>query len=224
MATSGTEQEIFERADATIAVAGTLKAGDSAYEWDEMTNAVFAGKIAAARAARQFADGKKALYDAQRGLVNGRFDDLEALKIQGIGMAKYKFRRDDKVISMIEAIGEYGDAREDTLKEADEWSAAWKLIDPTYNPTPANTLAAFDALNAGCAADLKVLTGLKSNGRKAGIDLNSQLAELEDLCVSWYGVASRAFPAGTSEGDLIRSQIPTFEGGKAAVAASASTP
>lgn len=108
---ANTEQEVFERADATIAVAGTLKEGDSAYEWDELTNADFAAKIAAARAMRLTADAKKVDYDAQRGGVNARFDDLEARKIQAIGMAKYRFRKDAGVMAMLESLGEYGGAR-----------------------------------------------------------------------------------------------------------------
>lgn len=210
------EQEIFERADATVAVAGTLKSGASAYEWDEMTNAAFAAKVAAARAARQVANDKKADYDAQRGRVNERFDELEARKIQAIGMAKYRFRRDARLGEMVESVGEYGEGRESTLREAEEWLAAWKNIDPQWNPTPGNTLAGFETLLADCGAQLGILTQLKSDARKAGIDLSALLAEIEEGCVSWYGVATRAFPVGTSEGDLLRSQIPTFENGGAA--------
>ncbi len=218
MRTTGTEQQIFERADATQAVANTLFSGSSGYQWDEMSLFDFAARIASARNARRLADDKKADYDAQRGIVNALFDDLETRKIQALGMAKYRFRQDAEVTAMLESVGEYGDGREDTLKEADEWVAAWKNIDPTWSPTTGNSLAAFEALNLEGAAQLKTLTNLKSNARKAGIDLNALLAELEDLCVAWYGVATRAFPVGTMEGDLIRSQIPTFVGGSPAVA------
>lgn len=216
MATTGSEQEIFERADATIAVAGTLKAGSSGYEWDELSNVAYAAKIAGARAMRQLANAKKADFDAQRGAVNARFETLDTLKTQGLGMAKYRFRSDPRLLEMVDSVGEHGNAREDSLKEADEWSAAWENIDPVWSPTPSNTLANFKTLRIEAAAQLQTLTQLKSDARKAGIDLNALLAEIEDLCVSWYGVASRAFPAGTAEGDLIRSQIPTFENGNAA--------
>ena len=216
MQTSGTQEEIFERANATVAVAATLQNGPSGYEWDEMTNAAFAAKIAAARAARQIADDKKADYDAQRGLTNARFEELEGLKIQALGMAKYRFRKDAKQLEMVNSVGEYGEGREATLKEADEWSAAWNNVDPSWNPTAGNTLAAFQTRSADCAAQLKTLTQLKSDARKAGIDLSAQLAEIEDDSVGWYGVATRAFPTGTAEGDLIRSQIPTFESGSPA--------
>ncbi len=211
MELTGSEQEIFTRGDATFAVSSTLKAGASAYEWGEMSVADFGAKMTAARAARGVESAKKAAFDAQRGLVNARFDDLESLKTQGIGMAKYRFRQDEAVISMVESVGEYGEGRESTLKEADEWSAAWGNIDPDYTPTPTNTLAIFNALRADCEAQLKILTRLKSDYRKAGIELGALLAEIEDIYNAWYGEATRAFPVGTVEGDLMRSQIPTFQ-------------
>lgn len=98
---ANTEQQIFERADATAAVANTLFSGNSGYQWDEMSLFDFASRIASARNARRLADDKKADYDAQRGVVNALFDDLETRKIQALGMAKYRFRKDAEVIAML---------------------------------------------------------------------------------------------------------------------------
>lgn len=206
---AASEMEILQRSEATVAVADSLQA---TWVWDEMNVADYEARLAAARLAGTVEADKKAAYDEQRGVVDVRFEDLDRRKVQGLGMARNRFRHDSEQIVMIEGVGEYGESREATLKEADEWVATWKRVDPAWNPTATNTLAAFETLLADCKAQLPLLIGAKADYRKAGVGYNQKLAELEDLCIAWYAAATRVFAEDTPEGKLIRGQVPTFGG------------
>ena len=207
---AASELEILQRAEATLSVAQALAA---TWVWDEMNVADFAAKLGGARAAQSDEAEAKAAYDEQRGVVEARFSDLERRKVQGLGMARSRFRHDAEQLAMIESVGDYGDSREAILKEGEEWAAAWRRIDPTWNPTTTNTLAAFEALSADCQAQFSTLTNVRADHRKVGAHYNELLAELQDLSVAWYAAATRVFAAGTAEGDLVRGQIPTFASG-----------
>ena len=209
---AASELEILQRAEATDSVAQALAA---TWVWDELSVAALTAKISAARAAQSDEAEAKAAYDEQRGVVDTRFSDLEARKVQGAGMARSRFRHDAAQLAMIEGVGEHGDGREAILKESEEWAAAWRRIDPTWNPTARNTLVAFEALLADCQAQLSSMTEVRADFRKAGTHYNGLLSEIQDLSVAWYAAATRVFPDGTSEGALIRGQIPTFGGSNA---------
>ena len=56
-----------------------------------------------------------------------------------------------------------------------------------------------------------------AGARRAAGDFNSLIVWLEEDCVQWYAQATAVFPAVTTNGDLIRGQIP------ATLAASATT-
>ncbi len=201
------EQQIFERAEPTLQV---MQQVSGEWTWDEMTPAAFQALLTSAREAQGNAADKKSDYDLQRGTVNGLFDDLEARKVQGIGMAKFRFRAERDKLEMVSSVGEYGSAREDVLKESEEWAGAWNDIAPDWAPTTSNTLAAFNTLLDTARSENSELSAKKVAARRAGVDLNEVLAQLQDACVAWYGQATRVFPAGTPSGDLIRGQIPTF--------------
>lgn len=109
---------------------------------------------------------------------------------------------------MVSSVGEYGDAREDVLKESEEWAGAWNDIAPDWAPTSSNTRAAFNGLLDTARSENSELSAKKVAARRA--DLNEVLAQLQEACVAWYGQATRVFAAGTPSGDLIRGQIPTF--------------
>ena len=207
---AASEVEIMQRGDATGSV---MEALQDKWVWDEMSIADFKAFLQSVRDAGTQENAKKAAYDGQRGHTEVLFTDLERRKVQGLGMATYRFRGDTEKLALVQGVGEYGDGRENTLKEAEEWAAAWKLIEPTWSPTTQNTVAAFETLMGDCSGQKKLLTDAKTAWRKASTHHNALLAELEDLCVAWYGQATRVFSPDSEEGILLRGQIPTFDGG-----------
>lgn len=135
---------------------------------------------------------------------------LHQLTVQGLNMAKTMFRDDAASLAVLHGLNAAGHAPEKILGEALAWESAWGKIAATWSPTPANTLAAFKTLRQQCAEDLQTaFTDADSVHREAAATLEQMCAGLEDMNVAWYASGTKVFLAGTPEGDLIRSGIPT---------------
>ena len=95
-------------------------------------------------------------------------------------------------------------------------------IGQTFFPAPAKSLVDFKVLIEGNgnpappAVTLPPVITLKKTykasltkwRRSEGV-LNVLYSRCEDECVAWYAEATKVFPAGTAEGDMIREQVPT---------------
>ncbi|MEI7534553.1 MAG: hypothetical protein WCK57_09300 [Verrucomicrobiae bacterium] len=152
---------------------------------------------------------EKAMTDA-RALWDKSLDQLHRLTMQGVSMAKSRYRNDPVKLALVENLTARGDSRPVILDEALEWETAWNEVEPTWNPLPANTLTAFGALRAQCLKALQDDYKNKNSAwrEQAGI-LNQLVANLEDMNVAWYSDATDVFAEGTAEGDMIRGTIPT---------------
>ena len=73
----------------------------------------------------------------------------------------------------------------------------------------------------------KLKSNYKESGtkaRRAAGDFNTLIGRLEDECIQWYAEATAVFPEGTTNGDLIRGQIPTSYSPAAAAPTTPVTP
>jgi hypothetical protein len=198
---------IKKRAIATLAVAKTLA---PSWEWQEKTYADYEAQHKA------LADQEGAANEAEVDMVtarttwDGQLETLHRRTMQGIAMAKTHFRNDALKLALVQNLEARGDSRTTILKEALDWEKAWKKTDPTWSPMPANTFATFGPLRELCAENLQhAYTEKLTDARSAANCLSQMGRALEDVNEAWYADATRVFPAGTPEGDIIRSQIPT---------------
>jgi hypothetical protein len=161
------------------------------------------GQVEIASQAQRNHDG--ALGDWRAGLK-----ELHQRSVQALNMAKTKFRNDPASLAVLSSLHAAGGSPDKILSEALAWESAWGQLAPTWSPTTTNTLAAFKLLRKQCAEDLQTAyTDADSANREAAGTLEQMCESLEDTNVSWYADATRIFPAGTPEGDMIRSSIPT---------------
>lgn len=132
---------------------------------------------------------------------------------------------------VVDELSARGDSNRAIEEEGEELLAAWSQeFGEDFVPAPGNTFAAFRELFEGSAA-VPTLRKLKSNykesvtkARRASGDFNALIIRLEDECVQWYAEATAVFPAGTTNGDLIRGQIPTNYSPPTAAPAAPATP
>jgi hypothetical protein len=86
---------------------------------------------------------------------------------------------------------------------------AWKQIDAGWSIDEDFTLPIF-------TDEIAALSGLQSfhseqqtTAKAAMNTLMNKAREVDDDCVAWYELAARRFPEGTTQGDALRSTVPT---------------
>lgn len=147
---------------------------------------------------------------AARGNWDAQLDVLHSRTVQGVSMIKNKYRDNAAKLAVVGGLAARGSSRKETLEEALAWESAWAQADPTWSPLPANTLAGFKTLRNQCEEGLRTAyADAQSAWREQAGKLAAVVAVMEDINVAWYADATRVFPAGTPEGDMIRGTIPT---------------
>jgi hypothetical protein len=158
----------------------------------------------------EIADQAKRAYAGADGTWRAQLNILHQNTVQGLNMAKNKFRNDPASLAVLHGLHAGGNTPEKILSDALAWESAWNQLAPTWNPTPTNTLVAFKTLRKQCAEDLQTaFTDAGSANSEEAAKLEQMCSDLEDVNVAWYADATRVFPAGTAEGDMIRSTVPT---------------
>ena len=87
--------------------------------------------------------------------------------------------------------------------------AAWAEADATWEYEDGATVSGLGSLLATSLTYLKSNTTKLSAWRSAAAKLTNKAKALSKETVAWYAAATRKFPVGTTEGDMIRSTVPT---------------
>jgi hypothetical protein len=136
--------------------------------------------------------------------------ELHRRTVQGLGMLKNKLRNDPASLLVLSNLTASSNSHKETLAEALAWESAWAKVAPAWSPTTTNTLAAFQVLRKQCTDDLQTaFTDAHAEWRQEVGKLNALANDLEQSDEAWYADATRVFPVGTPEGDMIRSTVPT---------------
>lgn len=159
-----------------------------------------------------------------RGLLDARFDAIHTFTLLAVGVMRVRATTLPGLLQIVNDLSARGDSRRSVEDEADDLLAAWEEWEEQagapFVPAPGKTLVEFKLLlegAAGAGQDTNPKLGtLKKNykaalakwRRSAGV-LNVLYSRLEDECIAWYAEATKVFPEGTPEGNLIREEIPT---------------
>jgi len=208
---------IKDRAVKTISAAKTLAAS---WTWSEKSIADYQAQLETIIGNKQInppvigqeeiVSADEQAMKAARGTWDDALDQLHRYTVQGVGMAKNRFRNEPAKLAQLDSLTAKGNSRSKTLAEALAWESAWASIDPAWAPLPANTLTAFKTLRKRCNEDLQTAySDAQSTWRNSAEKLAQMAADLEDINEAWYADATRIFLAGTPEGDMIRGTIPT---------------
>jgi hypothetical protein len=147
---------------------------------------------------------------AARGAWDSNLDDLHNRTVQGVAMAKNRNRKNPANLAVLAGLTARGTSRAETLSEALAWESAWTKIDAAWVPVAGNTLAAFKTLRQQCAEDLQqAYADTQADYRQEAEKLADMADNLEQSNQAWYADATVVFPAGTPDGDMIRSTVPT---------------
>jgi hypothetical protein len=198
---------ILTRAKATRHAQESIKAG---WVWEEKTPEQWDGDIDSLEKLQEVLSTAEIDRNTTRAALDTALLDMHRRTMQGLAMAKVKCRNDPVKLDLLSHLTSRGDSRAVTAQEAMDWELAWQKIDPAWCPTANNTLAAFQALRKQCLDLEAAFMAAHTNWRNQSEMMNRQAALLHEANISWYAAATRAFAAGTAEGDTIRRSIPTI--------------
>ena len=196
----------LQRAQATKAVQTSIAA---TWVWDEMTLIQWDTAITSFVAQMETEQDAEADYLAKRGETEAAIDSIHSLSGRSVRMAKNRYRNDPAKLEVTNRLHNAAASRSGKLQDALEWESAWEQLEPAWSPLPGVTLATFKPQRLAAMALLEGLTTKKTTWDAADEQLDAQGRALNGNCVAWYEAATTVFPAGTPEGDLIRSDIPT---------------
>jgi hypothetical protein len=140
--------------------------------------------------------------------------EAELIQIQQItrdfkAAAAYVYRNNPLKLAHIEALRTDGESRAEIYSQGVAAKDAWQETDPNYDVNEQTTLDALSThLQSSRTRETAHSTAL-SAWRKAAVALNAKAQVLDQDNVAWYDAATRRFPAGTEQGELIRSTVPT---------------
>ncbi len=228
---------VITRTEKTTAVQTTLAAlpADS-WTWPSKTTAAWTADVEQLDGAKSGTLAHKATAAAtdksiQFAALDARYKALHTRTLQAVGVMRSRALADLTLRPVVNELSARGDSNRATEEEGEELLAAWSQeFGEDFIPAPGNTFAAFRELYEG-SITVPTLRKLKSNyreaiakARRAAGDFNALISRLEDECVQWYAEATAVFPAGTTNGDLIRGQIPTSYSPAAAAPVTPATP
>ncbi len=218
-----------ERVDKTRSVQSTI-AGE--WLWPLKTVAQWGADSAALDktvegSLAQVATEAHTLAEAARGTLDARHNAIHTQTVAVAGVMRVRAARDAEMVHVVDELSARGDSRSGIEKEGMALLSAWKLEfgGAAFAPAPGVTYAAFRDLFYGHPADpgatppvtaMPSLRDLKeeysdksTTDRRETGRLNARLGTVERDAQDWYAEATRVFVAGTENGDLIRSQVPT---------------
>lgn len=198
---------VLARAQATADAQTSFQAQ---WLWDEKSVADWAAGIKALRAQQEVVSTKETAMLAKRGVYQGTLDEMHARTVQAVAMMKVRYKRQPARLAVVQNLTARGDSQDDILREALSLCSKWKELEPAWNPTQTNTLAALTALRTQALEPQRPdYENARTAWRAEAETMNTLAAHLEDDCVRWYGSAAKVFLAGTPEGDLLRGTVPT---------------
>jgi hypothetical protein len=228
---------VITRTEKTSAVQNTLAAlPTESWVWPTKTAAAWTvdvEQLDGAKTGTLAHQAKAAATDKsiQFAALDARYTTLHTRTLQAVGVMRSRALADPALRPVVNELSARGDSNRAIEEEGEELLAAWSQeFGEDFVPAPGNTFQVFTELFEGTAA-VPTLRKLKSNykesgtkARRAAGDFNTLIGRLEDECVQWYAEATAVFPEGTTNGDLIRGQIPTSYSPAAAAPVNLPTP
>lgn len=181
----------------------------TAWVWDEKTVAQWDSALTALDTKKIAVSDLEADSLAKRSLYENTITQLHDLTVEGLGMARVKWRKDEAKRKILSTLSASGGGREKVQTEAQAWESVWEKFDAAWNPSTTNTIAAFRTLITTSNTEEDDYNQAHTGWRTGAEELQVQADALWGDCVAWYGAATTLFKEGTAIGDMIRSTVPT---------------
>jgi hypothetical protein len=128
-------------------------------------------------------------------------------KVKSLGSVQ--FRNNAVIMTLLDSLRTDATSRADIYDQGLAARDVWDEADDAWQITPTETLAAFSAVLESNLARQKAHSPAYAAWRRAAAALNNKAEAVDRDNVAWFTEATRRFPFGTTDGDLIRSTVPT---------------
>ena len=199
-------EAIILRAQAT---SDTQAAIAATWVWDEKTSAEWVADLTAIDTKKIVVSDLEGAQLLARADFQNTITTLHDRTVEGLGMARVKWRKDAAKKAILSNLSASGGGRETVEREAQAWASGWQSFDETWQPSATNNIADFRILIASTTTLEKAYGNAHTVWRKGVEELQAEAEALWDDCVAWYEAATTLFKEGTAIGDLLRSTIPT---------------
>ena len=179
------------------------------YLWDEKTVAQWTTDLTVINTKKIAASDLEGDMLAKRATYENGITLLHDRTVEGLGMGRVKWRKDEAKSKILSNLSASGGGRETVQDEAQAWESVWEKFDAAWNPSLANTLAAFRTLITDSDTQENAYKQAHTDWRTSAEELAVLGNTLWDDDVAWYEAVTTLFKEGTAIGDMIRSTIPT---------------
>ncbi len=188
--------------DAQTAIAAT-------WVWDEKTVAQWSTDLTAINTKKVATSDLEADMLTKRAIYDNGIALLHDRTVEGLGMARVKWRKDEAKKHILSTLSGSATGRESIQQEAQAWESVWEKFDAAWTPSTLNTIAAFRTLITDSDTQENLYKKAHTDWRTSAEELSVLGNTLWDDDVAWYEAATTLFKEGTAIGDMIRSTIPT---------------
>ena len=197
------------RVQATQATQASLIATLPNWVWSEKTLIEWGEDISLLDLAINDESVKRTQWRSAAETWQVELDGLQALTRQLVSIGKIHFRNDVVKRSLFDGLFTDGRSRAEIYEQGLAARDVWQETDPAWTLSTTDTLAAFSALLLGCLTRQATHSAKFTAWRRASATLLNKARQVDEDCIAWYAEATRRFPEGTTEGDMIRSTVPT---------------
>jgi hypothetical protein len=135
-------------------------------------------------------------------------NEIQEMTRQVAAIGRVHFRNHDVKRVCFECLRTDGASRAAVYEQGLAARDAWQEADAQWTFAPDVTLAAFSALLSSSLAKQSVHSAKLAAWRNASAAVMEKARNLDRDNIAWFAEATRRFPAGTTEGDMIRSTVP----------------
>jgi len=180
----------------------------SIWIWNERTLYQWDNEIADLQKIQELCSSAKFDRNSARAALDDGMQEMRRRTMQFLAMAKFHFRNESAILEAINRLTSRGIGRSMIAQEAMNVESAWQKAGPEWAPTEVNTFDSFQALRKRCTELEAAFLAANSSWRTQSEILNRKAAALNEANIAWLAAATRIFPVGTAEGDMIRRSIP----------------
>lgn len=126
-----------------------------------------------------------------------------------VRIARSRYRKQPTKLDHFTPLKTNGRSRATIYDQGRAAEKAWALTDPAWEPVEEVSLAVLGSALANALALEDTHVAKHALWRDAASALRAKARGLDEDCVAWYVDATTQFDGGTTQGDMIRSTVPT---------------